>query len=36
MTLRAEQTNMPVIRRPNFADVSVDHSINNFNVTVGM
>lgn len=35
MTLRAEQTNMPVIRRPNFADVTVDHSIGNFNVTVG-
>ena len=35
MTLVANNTKMPVIRRPNFADVTVDHTINNFNVTVG-
>lgn len=35
MTLVANKTKMPVIRRPNFADVTVDHTINNFNVTVG-
>ncbi len=35
MTLRAEDTNMPVIRRPNFADITVDHPIDKFNVTVG-
>jgi hypothetical protein len=35
MTLRAEGTNMPVIRRPNFADITVDHPIGKFNVTVG-
>lgn len=35
MTLVVNNTRMPVIRRPNFADVTVDHTINNFNVTVG-
>ncbi len=35
MTLRAEDTNMPVIRRPNFADITVDHPIDKFSVTVG-
>ncbi len=35
LTLRAEDTDMPVIRRPNFADVTVDHPIDKFNVTVG-
>ncbi len=35
MTLRAEGTDMPVIRRPNFADITVDHPIDKFNVTVG-
>lgn len=33
MTLRAEGTNMPVIRRPNFTDITVDHPIDKFNVT---
>ncbi len=35
MTLRAEETDMPVIRRPNFADITVDHPIDKFNVTIG-
>ena len=35
MTLRAGERNMPVIRRPNFADVTADISSDKFNVRVG-
>jgi hypothetical protein len=35
MTLRSKGKDCQVIRRPNFADITVDHSINNFKVTVG-
>lgn len=34
MTLRSNGKDCKVIRRPNFADVSVDHPLTNFNVTV--
>jgi hypothetical protein len=35
MTLRSKGKDCQVIRRPNFADITVDHSIDNFKVTVG-
>ncbi len=35
MTLSVDGTNMPMIRRPNFSDVTCDLSIDNFMVTVG-
>ncbi len=35
MTLYSNKRNCNVIRRPNFADVTVDHSMDNFYVTVG-
>lgn len=35
MTLRSNGNDCQVIRRPNFADLTVDHSLDNFNVTVG-
>jgi hypothetical protein len=35
MTLSCEGTNMPVIRKPNFADVTCDQPIEKFMVTVG-
>jgi hypothetical protein len=35
MTLRSNGKDCQVIRRPNFADITVDHPINNFNVTIG-
>jgi hypothetical protein len=35
MTLYSNKRNCDVIRRPNFADVTVDHSMDNFFVTVG-
>ena len=35
MTLRSNGKDCQVIRRPNFADITVDHSLDNFNVTVG-
>ena len=35
MTLNVDGTNMPIIRKPNFADVSSDKNISDFNVVVG-
>jgi hypothetical protein len=35
MTLRSNGKDCQVIRRPNFADITVDHSLDHFNVTVG-
>ena len=35
MTLYSNGKNCNVIRRPNFADITVDHSMDNFYVTVG-
>lgn len=35
MTLHVEPYNMPVIRKPNFADVTADQPIENFTVVVG-
>lgn len=35
MTLRSNEKDCQVIRRPNFADITVDHPISNFHVTVG-
>jgi hypothetical protein len=35
MTLSVEGTRMPIIRQPNFEDVSADLAIEKFNVTVG-
>ena len=35
MTLNVDGTNMPLMRRPNFADVTSDQDINKFNVVVG-
>lgn len=35
MTLSCYNTNMPVIRKPNFADITCDQAIENFTVTVG-
>src|SRR3989338_2869158 len=35
MTLNVNGQNMPVIRRPNFSDVTCDRNINDFHVTVG-
>lgn len=35
MTLYSNNRNCNVLRRPNFADVTVDHSMDNFFVTVG-
>ncbi len=35
MTLVADNRNMPVIRRPNYSDITCDRNISNFYVTVG-
>jgi hypothetical protein len=35
MTLSVDNRNMPVIRKPNYADVTCDRDISNFMVTVG-
>ena len=35
MTLRTENRNMPVLRKPNFADVTADRSLTDFTVMVG-
>jgi hypothetical protein len=35
MTLNVAGTNMPIIRKPNFADVTSDQDINKFNIVVG-
>lgn len=35
MTLSVHGVNMPIIRKPNFADITSDQAISKFNVTVG-
>ena len=35
MTLKKDNTNMPVIRKPNFSDITADRPIENFTVMVG-